>query len=392
MFGKRIILLVLIILLSCINVTVFAEDMEKNERVVVTGLGINADIARQNAIRNAVEQIVGTFVSSDTIVQNGALIKDEILSFSGGYVKEIRMLSTARDGDLIRVKLEALVISTKLKKKIQALNISLKKVDGTSLFGEAFSKSENQKNTEAQLLNVLNKYPQAAYHLELGKPEIISVDHNTNKAQIKIKIVLTNDNDFINELESVLKAVCYKQLTDVDISKWGWDENKISGRENYLNARGEWMIGSPLIKNGDVVFMFTNLNLYKRDYATSAYFVSISPRLLKDENSILKKMIAKYHQVTRMAVIKLIDSTGNVLDLTKVELPDFRQSTEPPPFIYKFLYGYRFPSDDDNQNSYNDIMFLINNTQVFEIKIQKDISLLKKITSIKASFDPFTQK
>jgi len=69
-----------------------ADEPEKTEKIVASGIGVDMDKAKQNAIRNAVEQVIGTYVSSDTIVQNSTLLKDEVLSFSGGYVKDTKIL------------------------------------------------------------------------------------------------------------------------------------------------------------------------------------------------------------------------------------------------------------------------------------------------------------
>ena len=96
-----------------------ADEPEKIEKVVVSGIGIDMDKAKQNAIRNAVEQVIGSYVSSDTIVQNSAILKDEVLSYSGGYVKDMKILSHEKNDDgLYSVKIEANVISTKLKRKL----------------------------------------------------------------------------------------------------------------------------------------------------------------------------------------------------------------------------------------------------------------------------------
>lgn len=96
----------------------YAAEPEKMAKVIATGVGIDLDKAKQNAIRNAVEQVIGTYVSSDTLVQNNQVIKDQILSYSGGYVKETKVLSEEKTDDgLFTTKIEALVISTKIRKK-----------------------------------------------------------------------------------------------------------------------------------------------------------------------------------------------------------------------------------------------------------------------------------
>lgn len=357
-------------------IQVFADEPEKLETVVVTGMGINADKARQNAIRNAVEQVIGTYVSSDTIVQNSALIKDEILSYSGGYVQKSRIVSSEKSDDgLILVKLEALVVSTKLKRKIEALNIASKNVDGGNLFREAFSKASTARSSDKLLSKILAKYPQAAYQLDLGKPEIISVDHTTNKAKVKININVKYDAGFISEFETVLKTISYKQLTDLYVGSWGREEDPVSG----------WRQGKALIKDGDLVFMFSTVNLFTKKFANRAYFTSVNPQMLT--SGILSDMNGMYSWPSHIATIKLVDSTNTVLNVIRTDLSGLK----PKARDWYFPGQGRFPGDNSSVR-YFDPMFLVDISESFEIKFDADISLLGKVASIRASFEEFNAK
>ncbi|MGV8057300.1 MAG: hypothetical protein AB2L12_04580 [Smithellaceae bacterium] len=197
---------------------VYADEPEKIEKVIVSGIGIDMDKAKQNAIRNAVEQIIGSYISSDTIVQNSTVLKDEVLSYSGGYVKDMKILSQEKNDDsLYSVKIEANVISTKLKRKLESLNIATKKIEGESLFGEAVSKIENQTAGQELLNKILSKYPQAAYMFEIGKPQILSTDPGTGRAKVKIPLSIQWNQAFLSELKEVLSKVATVELKSADI-------------------------------------------------------------------------------------------------------------------------------------------------------------------------------
>jgi len=201
---------------------VYADEPERIEKVIVSGIGIDMDKAKQNAIRNAVEQVIGSYISSDTIVQNSTLLKDEVLSYSGGYVKDMKILSQEKNDDsLYSVKIEANVISTKLKRKLESLNIATKKIEGESLFGEAVSRIENQTAGQELLNKILSKYPQAAYMFEIGKPQILSTDPGTGRAKVKIPLSIQWDQAFLSELKDVLSKVATVELKSADIVSFG---------------------------------------------------------------------------------------------------------------------------------------------------------------------------
>lgn len=79
----------LIALLLLMLTTFSAEARE----ITVDGFGTNREEALQNAERVAVEQVVGTFVNAETLVENAAVKLDEIYTHAQGYVNGVTVLS-----------------------------------------------------------------------------------------------------------------------------------------------------------------------------------------------------------------------------------------------------------------------------------------------------------
>ncbi len=88
-------------------VFVLSSDTTIRE-VMVEGVssieGGRKDIARDYAIKDdlkkAVEQAVGTFISSETVVENYEVLSDRIYSKAEGYVAEYKVLRDKEEGDL----------------------------------------------------------------------------------------------------------------------------------------------------------------------------------------------------------------------------------------------------------------------------------------------------
>ena len=98
----------------------------------VASLQYSEDVARdralKDALRNAVERAMGTFISSSTIVENYRLIEDRILSKSEGYVKSYRILSEEKKDGLYRIRILAQVSGGKLEEDLKGIRlISLQK-------------------------------------------------------------------------------------------------------------------------------------------------------------------------------------------------------------------------------------------------------------------------
>ncbi|CCO25125.1 hypothetical protein [Maridesulfovibrio hydrothermalis] len=76
--------------------------------VQATGEGIDRHQALNSALRSAVEIEIGTAVASDSIVESGVLVRDEIASHSKGYVTTYKVLSEGilPDGYIITIDAE----------------------------------------------------------------------------------------------------------------------------------------------------------------------------------------------------------------------------------------------------------------------------------------------
>ncbi len=125
---RTLVILIVAPLLVLSSLMAYAQDAEV-KKVVVTGEGVifNKDqvTAKEKAIdtalRRAVEQAVGTFVKSSTLVENYVTVEDKILAQSKGFVKEWKILSEKVEDNVMVVKIEAAVASSKLKKSLDAI-------------------------------------------------------------------------------------------------------------------------------------------------------------------------------------------------------------------------------------------------------------------------------
>jgi len=89
---------------------------------------IARDNAIQDALRKAVEQAVGTMVSSETLVENFQVVRDNIYNKSQGYVKEYKVVKESPGKDLYAVTISATVSTENLKNDLGALGLLIARV------------------------------------------------------------------------------------------------------------------------------------------------------------------------------------------------------------------------------------------------------------------------
>lgn len=99
---KRFTILVFALLILLTG-AVFAKN------VTVTGTGATYSEAENDALRLAVERAVGVLVDSETLVEKGAVIRDQIYTQSRGFVTDYKVTNRQQFGGVWNVTIDAVV-------------------------------------------------------------------------------------------------------------------------------------------------------------------------------------------------------------------------------------------------------------------------------------------
>jgi hypothetical protein len=87
------------------------------------------EVAKDNALRTAVEQVAGTLISATTLTQNSQLISDQILSHSAGYVSKWQPVGKpVEEGGVMKVTVRATVATAQLDKDLMAVQALIDKL------------------------------------------------------------------------------------------------------------------------------------------------------------------------------------------------------------------------------------------------------------------------
>lgn len=97
---KQILKLIAAVLMIVAFPTLQANADSKEEiTLTVSADGPTKDDALKNALRTAIEQAYGAFVSANTTILNDELVKDEIVTVSNGSIKEYKEISAYEKSD-----------------------------------------------------------------------------------------------------------------------------------------------------------------------------------------------------------------------------------------------------------------------------------------------------
>lgn len=166
--------------------------------VIVTGTGANEAEAKHNAFIAAIESAVGVLVSSETLIQNGELIQDKIITKSQGFIEKYNLLNTAKlEDNSVRITIKAFVSNAALAKELEIITGTKIDVDGKS----AYAKVETSKRMyDATMLEFEQNFDTlfsallASYKVDITN---LSFDYeNLDKSvpfQITVKLYIDKD-------------------------------------------------------------------------------------------------------------------------------------------------------------------------------------------------------
>ena len=275
---------------------ILSASAQETVKLTVSGQGTTKEEATANALRSAIEQSFGVFVSANTQILNDEVVKDEIATISSGNIKgyeelgcitlpngdqSVSLAATVSIGNLISYA-KSKGSSTEFAGQVFAMNIKMRKLN-----------AENEKKAIEHMLNQLDILSRDLFRTEIeviGQP--VKIDMESYECQelkmgssqpywvnLELKWITTPAAEaFYNLLFNTLQAL---SLSETEVEQYSE-----SGEDVYFLARK--------IKEGKFFDYNQGTINYKKEYLT----------ITGDEN--------KYHQSY------FLRTNSNVLILKKI--------------------------------------------------------------------------
>jgi hypothetical protein len=194
---KRYLLGVISFLLLFTSIS-YAQGENKDVTITASGSGKTLDVAKQTALRSAIEQAFGTFISAKTEIFNDELVADQIASVSSGNIKSFEMLNESQlpDGSW-GVTLKAIVSVDKLTSFVQAKGVVVEIKGGLFALNikQQMLNEEGEVKAIADMVGLLHEPMQTAFDYEIQTKDPVSLDAENKKFRIDYKVTAkTNAN------------------------------------------------------------------------------------------------------------------------------------------------------------------------------------------------------
>lgn len=205
-----------------------AQELAADEaQLVVSADGPTKEAATKSALRSAIEQVCGVFVSSGTEILNDEIVKDEVVTISSGNIREYKELAceTLSNGN-VSVTLQAVVNVSKIISYVQNKGVT------TEFAGATFAMNMqmyelNKRNEEIAMQNLFKQvkalYADAiSYSLEVSTPRLTD---NQNAFELGFKVIVEQNKEALDAIYKLIQSTLYS----LALSKQEYDNYKGMG-------------------------------------------------------------------------------------------------------------------------------------------------------------------
>ena len=219
------------------SICLIAMLYSSGARTISTGSGSDETSARKQALRNAVEQVVGAYLDSKTYVQNSILVSDSILSFSNGYVKSYDVLESSTSNGISTIKLSAIVETEKVQKRLENINLIQIAVNVTNVGAEAQTKIMKEKDKKQLLASMASEWKTDALKVAYEKMDYVrAIDDSI--AVVKISYSISINGNWAAKVKTVLSQIALQIEANGKIQAFDGKDRDGSKLIEFANPAG----------------------------------------------------------------------------------------------------------------------------------------------------------
>lgn len=224
--------IIICLALSLFSASLFTQETPKEVSLVVSAEGATKTEAINNALRSAIEQTFGTFVSANTEILNDQLVKEEIVSVSSGNIQKYSEISsiTLPNGNTFAT-LNVTVSISKLISYAQSKGAQCEFAGAT--FGANYRMYKfNKKSEKIAIQNLIKQLdalrPIYDYEIKVSDPVL---NNNEETADLNICVqVIPNEKTilFTDILETTILSIALTENQVMPLMDAGFKFQKYS--------------------------------------------------------------------------------------------------------------------------------------------------------------------
>jgi len=190
-------------------VSAFSCAMQRIDEMeaITCGVGISLLEARNDAIRQGIQYLVGSYVTSDLESNNEQITRDNITDYSGAIADRFEVITQGQRSDgLYEITAHIGGVRDANRQRNRAPIQGSGLVDSQSLYAEAVSRIKKESDAHDLLENLFRGFPGKAFTFLVGQPKIDTIPDDSSHVRVSFFAATFWRDDFLAELKTLLES------------------------------------------------------------------------------------------------------------------------------------------------------------------------------------------
>lgn len=213
---------VLILLSLTFTLNIYSKDEKNNSEKVVSlvtsGYGISKDEAKQMALRDALEQAFGVFISTNTKISNDDIISDEMTSLSNGNIQDFEVLSELKSSEnqwLVTLKSTVSIteLTSFVNNNVTGVNAKFKGNLFAFNVNQQILNEQNEIKAIKKTCETVKMLAENSFEYNISASEPTSTDGGNNNWAIPLQVEVYKNSNFDR-----LSTLLYSTLKGISLT------------------------------------------------------------------------------------------------------------------------------------------------------------------------------
>lgn len=188
------------------------KDREQVYYLQVKATGRDETHARDQAFRLAVEQAIGALVLAETEVRRGEVNRNDIISYSSGFVHDFNILERREVNGAQEIVIDIWVARSHLANRLLSTSRTDAVVEGSRVSRQIESFQHSRDQGDRVLATVLADFPARAFTINLGKTQVLVNEYRQPVLSIWMDIVW--NQTYLRSLDEAVSRVSHAPECD----------------------------------------------------------------------------------------------------------------------------------------------------------------------------------
>ena len=148
----------------------------------------NFDQAKESGFKLAIQEALGTFVTTEKVIKFDEVTRNDIVTYSGGYIQDFKIIKENRDKLSTTLVMDVWVSESKIANRLLNTSANKGELDGRKIETQLSTIVKDKEDAFKLLYIILQDFPSKAFELDIKKTNFQTLRKGTSIVEVPIEI------------------------------------------------------------------------------------------------------------------------------------------------------------------------------------------------------------